>query len=51
MFEAIIHPVLHLKRIAYGRLQLHNLGIGKYRQLNSGDLEKIFLEFPLQTRK
>ncbi|KAB2890744.1 MAG: rRNA pseudouridine synthase [Desulfobulbaceae bacterium] len=51
MFEAILHPVLHLKRIAYGRLQLHNLETGKYRQLNSGDLEKIFLEFPLQTRK
>lgn len=51
MFEAITHPVLHLKRIAYGRLQLKNLETGKYRQLNSGDLEKIFLEFPLQTRK
>lgn len=51
MFEAIIHPVLHLKRIAYGRLRLNNLETGKYRQLNSGDLEKIFLEFPLQTRK
>ena len=51
MFEAVAHPVVHLKRIAYGRLQLGNLESGKYRRLTSGDLEKIFLDFPLQTRK
>lgn len=51
MFEAIAHPVVQLKRIAYGRLQLGNLESGKYRRLTSGDLEKIFLDFPLQTRK
>ena len=30
MFEAIGHPVLHLKRIAYGKLFLHKLPVGKY---------------------
>ena len=43
MFEAIGHPVLHLKRTAYGKLRLHKLPPGKYRILNSQDLEKIFL--------
>lgn len=51
MFEAIAHPVLHLKRIAYGNLRLHHLPSGKFRLLDSGDLEKIFIEFPLQTIK
>lgn len=51
MFEAVAHPVLHLKRIAYGCLRLHRLPIGKFRVLDSGDLEKIFLEFSLQTKK
>ncbi|MBB5346921.1 pseudouridine synthase [Desulfoprunum benzoelyticum] len=51
MFEAVAHPVLHLKRIAYGCLRLHRLPSGKFRLLNSGDLEKIFLKFPLQTKK
>ena len=39
MFEAIGHPVL----TAYGKLRLHKLPRGKYRILNSQDLEKIFL--------
>jgi 23S rRNA pseudouridine2605 synthase len=43
MFGFIGHPVLHLKRIAYGRLTIGNLSIGSYRQLNSADLKKIFL--------
>lgn len=43
MFEAISHPVLHLKRIAYGKLFLHKLPIGKYRILGPRDIEKIFL--------
>ncbi|MGB5231917.1 MAG: pseudouridine synthase [Desulfoprunum sp.] len=51
MFEAVAHPVLHLKRIAYGCLRLHRLPTGKFKLLDSGDLEKIFLEFPLQTKK
>jgi 23S rRNA pseudouridine2605 synthase len=43
MFEAIGHPVLRLSRTAYGKLRLHKLPPGKYRILNSQDLEKIFL--------
>ena len=43
MFEAINHPVLHLKRIAYGKLFLHKLPIGKYRILGPRDIENIFL--------
>lgn len=43
MFGFIGHPVLHLKRIAYGRLTLGNLPVGGYRQLNPADLKKIFL--------
>ncbi len=43
MFDHIGHPVLNLKRLAYGKLTLHTLASGKYRQLNSSDLKKIFL--------
>ncbi len=43
MFSLIGHPVLHLKRIAYGKLTLGNLPVGSYRQLNPSDLKKIFL--------
>ncbi len=43
MFSLIGHPVLHLKRIAYGKLSIGNLSLGGYRQLNSADLKKIFL--------
>ncbi len=43
MFTHIRHPVLHLKRIAYGKLFLGNIPSGKYRQLDSRDLKKIFL--------
>jgi 23S rRNA pseudouridine2605 synthase len=43
MFSNIGHPVLHLKRVAYGKLTLGNLPIGSYRQLSSLDLRKIFL--------
>lgn len=43
MFEAIGHPVLHLKRIAYGKLFLEKLPIGKFRILGPHDIEKIFL--------
>ncbi len=43
MFEAISHPVLHLKRIAYGKLFLHKLPTGKYRILGPRDIERIFL--------
>lgn len=43
MFDHIGHPVLHLKRTAYGKLTLGRLPIGSYKQLNSADLKKIFL--------
>jgi pseudouridine synthase len=43
MFAQLGHPVLHLKRTAYGRLFLGNLPNGKYRQLDSRDLKKVFL--------
>ncbi|MDK9705865.1 MAG: rRNA pseudouridine synthase [Desulforhopalus sp.] len=42
MFSLIGHPVLHLKRIAYGKLTLGHLPVGSYKQLNSADLKKIF---------
>lgn len=43
MFGLIGHPVLYLKRIAYGSLTIGSLPIGSYRQLNSAELKKIFL--------
>ena len=42
MFEAIGHPVLKLKRTAYGQLELGKLGPGKYRFLTPGDMKFIF---------
>ena len=42
MFGAIGHPVLELKRTAYGRLELGELGSGKYRFLTPGDIKIIF---------
>ena len=42
MFQAIGHPVLHLKRIAYGSLQLGSLKSGKYRILTKNEIKKIF---------
>lgn len=44
MFEAVGHPVIHLKRLAYGNLKLGNLPSGKYRFLNKNDLDKLFSE-------
>ncbi len=43
MFDFIGNPVIHLRRIAYGRLFLKNLPSGKYVFLNSKDLKKVFL--------
>jgi len=51
MFAAIGHPVINLKRLAYGSLSLGNLGEGDYRHLTSRDLLKIFKNIPLQKRK
>lgn len=42
MFATIGHPVLELKRTAYGRLKLGKIALGKYRFLSSKDLKKIF---------
>jgi 23S rRNA pseudouridine2605 synthase len=42
MFEAIGHPVLELKRIAYGQLELGELRSGKYRFLTPADIKLIF---------
>lgn len=43
MFAFIGHPVLHLKRTAYGKLYLGRMALGDYRQLNPSELNKIFL--------
>jgi len=43
MFDHIGHPVINLKRTAYGKLTLSTLVSGKYRQLGPSDLKKIFL--------
>jgi 23S rRNA pseudouridine2605 synthase len=43
MFGFIGNPVLHLKRIAYGKLFLGRMALGDYRQLNPSELKKIFL--------
>ena len=42
MFAAIGHPVIELRRIAYGGLQLGNLPSGKARVLSPKDLALIF---------
>jgi 23S rRNA pseudouridine2605 synthase len=42
MFAAIGHPVLELKRTAYGKLRLGDLRVGAFRKLRNLDLEKIF---------
>lgn len=43
MFQAVGHPVVNLKRVAYGKLQLGNLKTGSYRFLSPDDLKKIYL--------
>lgn len=42
MFDAIGHRVLALKRIAYGRLGLGDLEVGKFRFLTPADIDLIF---------
>ena len=42
MFETIGHPVLKLKRVTYGQLELGELAPGKYRFLYPGDIRLIF---------
>ena len=41
MFSAIGHPILKLKRIEYGPIQLGDLPFGKFRYLTPGEIEKI----------
>ena len=43
MFAAIGHPVLELKRTAYGKLGLGDLRVGKFRKLANNDLKKLFM--------
>lgn len=43
MCAATGHPVLHLKRTAYGRLGLGDLKKGEWKRLAPSELEKIFL--------
>ena len=42
MFAAIGYPVLHLRRVAYGNLQLGRLPLGKYRRLSKKDINQLF---------
>ncbi|WP_417911066.1 pseudouridine synthase [Candidatus Electronema sp. PJ] len=42
MFQAVGHPVLRLKRTAYGGLRLGEQGLGSCRFLGENDLAKIF---------
>jgi len=42
MLAAIGHPVLTLKRTAYGDLKLGNLPVGSFRLLTKKDLKKVF---------
>jgi 23S rRNA pseudouridine2605 synthase len=42
MLAAIGHPVLELKRTAYGKLGLGDLRVGAFRKLSNPDLKEIF---------
>jgi 23S rRNA pseudouridine2605 synthase len=44
MFAALSHEVTRLKRVAYGALELGELGAGKFRELSRGELEGAFPE-------
>jgi 23S rRNA pseudouridine2605 synthase len=41
MFSAIGHPVLKLKRIEYGPIQLGDLPFGQFRYLSREEVEKL----------
>jgi 23S rRNA pseudouridine2605 synthase len=41
MCEAVGHPVKSLSRIAFGPLQLKDLGVGKHRRLTAPELERL----------
>ena len=42
MFAAIGHPVLHLRRTAYGKLRLGPMALGSFRYLTQKELNQIF---------
>lgn len=39
MFEAIGHPVMNLKRVALGKININGIDSGKYRELTNSELE------------
>jgi 23S rRNA pseudouridine2605 synthase len=43
MFDAVGHPVINLKRLAYGQLQLGSLKRGAYRYLEPEELKKALM--------
>jgi 23S rRNA pseudouridine2605 synthase len=43
MCAAVGHPVINLKRIAYGKLQLGSLKSGAYRYLTAEEMKKVLL--------
>ncbi|MCI5211816.1 MAG: pseudouridine synthase, partial [Candidatus Electrothrix sp. ATG2] len=43
MFQTVGHPVIRLKRTAYGNLRLGNMNEGTYRFLGKNDIKKLFL--------
>jgi len=45
MCAAVGHPVVALRRIAYGGLPLGSLPVGRYRPLDAADLARIFTPF------
>ncbi|HIP40465.1 MAG TPA: rRNA pseudouridine synthase [Desulfocapsa sulfexigens] len=51
MFEAVGHPVQSLKRLAYGRLGLNGLPVGKFKILHQSDIKKIFSNKTLYKQK
>ncbi len=42
MFLAIGHPVLKLKRVGFGPIQLGNLPLGQYRMLTSHEMDRLW---------
>ncbi len=51
MFEAIGHPVLRLKRVAFAGLKLEGLKRGKYRHLTAEELEILKSSFKESVRR
>jgi 23S rRNA pseudouridine2605 synthase len=41
MCEAVGHPVLELRRIAFGPLRLGNLAPGSHRRLSQAEIERL----------